>query len=274
MVLALDGFLQCAKDRQRHLRKHWDDTARKVRFPLLSDDILAMIFEFASSSDGWGDDREYYKTPRRLSQISRRLRYIALRTPRLWSVLDSGYQSVEDAQRLLKRNAWTDPPLTAHMRNITMPGWSFKNLTTRFFSFFDLVGTLTSRLSILHFHIGSDNAIELFDEFEESFSDLRKLRFPSLQTLELEFENVPHDYWDPHFYSDWDLPVLETLRVCNIIPQLRSGVLDRLMNCTLNFGKHKLRSQDYISHDEIDQILMFLNTLPALRVLDVTPLRR
>ncbi len=224
MVLALGDFLQCAKDRQRHLRKHWDDTARKVRFSRLSDDVLAMIFEFASSSDSNEDDRlrrEYYKTPRLLSQVSRRFRYIALSTPRLWSVLDSGYQSVEEAQRLLARNGTTDSPLTVHMQNITEPGWSGTNMCAHFLSFFDLVGTLSTRLSRLHFHIRSEMADELFGEFDSSFSDPRKLCFPSLQMLELAFEDAPQDYWDPHFYGDWDLPALETLRLCNIIPQFR-----------------------------------------------------
>ncbi len=110
---------------------------------------------------------------------------------------------------------------------------------------------------------------------KESFRDLR---FSTLQLLELDYDNVRDDYPHYHFYTGWDFPALETLRLRNIIPRLRSGALDGVINCTLSFGKRRIfipnlnswRWQIKIDHVEIDQIMTFLNTLAAVRVLDVT----
>ncbi len=73
MVHSLDTFLRCTKVRLERLQKGLKTIAAKTYFPLLSDDILAIIFEFASSGDVQGkpDYRSPFENLARLAQVSR-----------------------------------------------------------------------------------------------------------------------------------------------------------------------------------------------------------
>lgn len=97
-----------------------------------------------------------------------------------------------------------------------------------------MVGTLTSRLSRFHLHFECNLGNELFVELDEFFGDLY---FASPRTLEFkfEFEYEPVSHSSSHVFCDWDLPALETLRLCNIIPEFRPRTLEGLMNCSLIF---------------------------------------
>ncbi len=79
---------------------------------------------------------------------------------------------------------------------------------------------------------------------------------------------MPVRYSKPHFYGDWNLSALKTLvlRLRNIIPVC-------LMSCALTFRKRILLSceiREPLASRSVHQILMFLNTLPAVQVLHVT----
>ncbi len=71
------------------------------------------------------------------------------------------------------------------IRNITKPGRGSAELTGHFLSFFNVVGTLTSRLSRFHLHFDCNSVSKLFVELDEFFGDLY---FASLRTLEFKFE--------------------------------------------------------------------------------------
>ncbi len=114
MERSLVGFLHCVKDRLERIRISLKVVAPKSYFPSLSDDVLSIIFEFASLpfSQATGDEYDN-KTPSRISQVSRRFRNIALKLPHLWRYIDVK----SDVKLIASRSALAGPILEAHVKS-------------------------------------------------------------------------------------------------------------------------------------------------------------
>ncbi len=142
---SLDTFLGCVRKRLEDLQDCLRSTATKTYFPLLSDDILAIIFELASlPSTGVAHGEFDSKTPSKISQVSRRFRNVALKLPHLWRFIDARSQSWSDVQLLASRSAVAGEILEVLMESsIVDPGRRVEEL----YSFFGHVSSLSSRIT-------------------------------------------------------------------------------------------------------------------------------
>ncbi len=188
-------------------------------FPLLSDDVLAIIFEFASMpySQATGDEYDN-KSPSRISQVSRRFRNVALRLPRLWRYIDPK----SDVKLIASRSAVAGAILEAHVKSEIVDYMYHEGgqRVEQLYSFLGRIATQSSKITVLRF----DLSRYFDDNFLKKLHDagkLTSLSFPSLRELVLNFD-VKSDYRNVHFYKRWDMPALRLLKARNAIPEFRS----------------------------------------------------
>lgn len=275
MARSLESFLLCSKDRIKRLKASLKTVAARTYFPLLSDDILAIIFEFASY--GEMDGKPDYRTPSYISRVSRRFRSVALRLPRLWRFIDSGSQSLEFVQALIQRRANTGPIFEVRMRR-SPKREKFISIRTVYIEheqamdhvhfFLCVTASLASRITSLRF----DYVLNL-DHIASSYMDERvqELLLPALQELCINYEDqVIEDPSELHifFHRNWDLPALKVLKARNIIPKLRSEVLAHISECTLSIGRHPPDEENELEW-ELTPLMELLGGLTNVKVLTV-----
>ncbi len=267
MTLSLDSLIRSIKDRLGGLQSRLHVVASQTYFPLLTDDILAMIFEFASlppyagtaSSQGIARGLDY-KTVTRISQVSRRFRNIALRLPGLWRFIDLGTQSSSDVQLLVSRNAAAGPILEVHMESqITRDR---KKRAEELIAHYDWIASVASRITSirLDFCLKLDEALLSSLVGHESYE---WLSFPSLHELVVSLDEASFDT-EVDFYRNWIVPNLKVLKSRNIIPDIHEEQLVGVSDCSLWIGSHGEPLWRYVT------VIEFLNSLPNLKRLDIS----
>ncbi|KLO16712.1 hypothetical protein SCHPADRAFT_203583 [Schizopora paradoxa] len=270
MVNSLENLLGVAKDRMEVLRSSMKTTCARTYFPRLSDDILAIIFEFASSrtSDGKPD----FQTPSRILRVSRRFRDLALQLPVLWRILDSERQPVEVMRLFASRCTSAGPILEARFscdasystRSIELDEWSTSHLT-----YLRHLKLLSTHLASLHFDYSLyyNQQIVGILSMPEPF---RQLSLPSLQELRVDYRDGAITNRDGplvHFFSEWHLPCLKSLKVSNVIPQLRQEVLGALTECTLSLTVG--RDDGFRGRWDLSKAMEFLGKLSEVKDLRI-----
>ncbi|KLO07378.1 hypothetical protein SCHPADRAFT_652343 [Schizopora paradoxa] len=261
MESSLSAFLTCVKDRLRRLRRTLKDIAPKSYFPLLSDDVLALIFEFASMpySQATGDEYEN-KTPSNIAQVSRRFRAVALGLPRIWRYI--GINS--DVGLIASRSAVAGPILEALVGSTRecRCDEDDEQRCTEIFSFMGRISTISDRITVLRFDLSPE-----FDEgFFEKMRDAKKLAyldFPSLNELVLNYENLDMEFRSIHFYRNWSTPSLKVLKIRNVIPEILSSVYGRLTEFSITLDRQ--RSDTW----KFPRIVKLLAPLSSVRTLEI-----
>ncbi len=264
MVHSLDTFFQCAKDRLGRLQNRLKAVAAQTYFHLLSDNILAVIFEFVSLpnaqqvSEGGCD----YKAATMISLVSRRFRKVALRVPRLWRFIRTK-QSPSDIEVFLSRSVSAGPILEVYVDSEGEDDWVEKCdlLLTR-------VGrdmTFASRITRLRFDFCRENDYDRIVGFAEEMEDFKALTFPSLHELIINY-----DYGrtgdNVHFYQLWKLPALKVIGARNVLPILSKQVLAGVLECSLHFEEYEDESEPCWKYEEV---LKFVDSLSGLKRLDM-----
>lgn len=259
MARSLNSLLFCVKDRTTRIRRRLNVVALESYFPLLSDDVLAMIFEFAATpfSQETGDEYDN-KTPSRISQVCRRFRNIALGLPHLWRYIDVK----SDLQVIASRSAKAGPILEVQVKSEL--GDSDKR-NDQLYSFLGRIVAQSCRIT----HI----RLDLCPRLEQGFlTKLRKtkefasLSFPSLNELVLNFEDTKSDSWNLHFYKLWDMPVLSAIEAHNVIPEFHSSAIYAgVTKCSLKLDEIKGQGGRWLYSD----VLQFLSKLSRVVDLDI-----
>ncbi|KLO16714.1 hypothetical protein SCHPADRAFT_937739 [Schizopora paradoxa] len=279
MVKSLESFLLCSKDRLTRLKTSLKSVATKAYFPFLTDDVLAIIFEFAASGELTG--KLDYRTPARISRVSRRFREIALRLPFLWRFLDSGSQTVEIARELASRTTGAGPMLDVGMRLFDVmasnsgkygANWQEEVANEHIVFFSSITTSLSSRIASLHFMYDLEYDFIAVERMNTQFNELS---LPALQELQIDHRDPAFDGQaeDPNelylqFFRNWDLPALRVLKAKNIIPRLQSDVVARLTECSISLGRH-LNDPDNTGEWQLSALMTFLRGLSAVKVLTV-----
>ncbi|KLO16705.1 hypothetical protein SCHPADRAFT_994972 [Schizopora paradoxa] len=272
---SLESFLVCSKDRLCRLKNSLETVVAKTYFSILSDDILAIIFEFASFGEPNG--KPDYRTPSYISRVSRRFRTIALRLPRLWRFIDSGSQSLEFVQELASRRANSGPIFEVRMRrspklNDLITRWNYIKIKhaqaedhARFFAC--VTSSLASRITSLRFEYVLDRDHCAMSSMYDHFP---KISLPALQELCIDHEDQVNDPDELYtqFYRNWDLPALKVLKARNIVPILRTEVLARIYECTLSIGRHPA-DEDTGYEWDLTTVMELLGGLTSVKVLTV-----
>lgn len=270
----LESFLQCSKDRLGRLKASLNTVATKSYFSLLSDNILAIVFEFASVGEVHG--KPDYRTPSRISRVSHRFREITLRLPRLWRFIDSGSQSLERVRELAARNVNAGSIFEVRMRcklwrdmsRFNDDDWQEKLAEEQIRFFSDVTTTLSSRITSLHFDYDLESDFITVEKMAERIKDLS---FPALEVLRIDHEDPAFDSPDDsyiHFYQNWDLPALKVLKALNIVPRLRPEVLAGVLECSLSIGRHFVDSAS-TAQWELSTVMVLLGGLLNVKVLKV-----
>ncbi|KLO16709.1 hypothetical protein SCHPADRAFT_926401 [Schizopora paradoxa] len=273
IIRSLESFLACSKDRLGRLKANLKTVAARTYFPLLTDDILAIIFEFASFGETNG--KPDYRTPSRISRVSRRFREVAAMLPRLRRFIDSGTQSLELLQELTSKHANMGPIFEVRMRPFQDRFSSVSDFSddlqerkaenqALFFS--HLATSLSSKITSLHLDYYLEFDYVVFEKLNERFQELS---FPALEVLCINHEDPAFDHPDDlyvQFYRNWDLPALKVLKALNIVPRLRSEVLSGISECCLSIGRHPVDEANAAEWD-LTTIMELLCNLSTVKIL-------
>ncbi|KLO07379.1 hypothetical protein SCHPADRAFT_652344 [Schizopora paradoxa] len=262
MESSLDAFLSCVKDRLGRLRRTLKVIAPKSYFPLLSDDVLAMIFEFAALPYSQATGSEYdYKTPSNVSQVSRRFRAVALSLPRIWRYIDM----TSDVKIIASRSAVAGPVLEAFVGC----KWRYderKQRNLNLFSFVGRITTLSDRIFSLRFDLDPSSDVEFF-EMMHTKKKFASMSFPSLNELVLNYDDPNTEFRSIHFYRGWKVPSLRVLKAHNVIPEFRlASVFAGVTDFSLTLDK---RRNDHWKFPRILKVISAFSSVETLEfVLD------
>ncbi len=153
------------------------------------------------------------------------------------------------------------------------------------------IKSLSSRFTSLHFDYSLFYHRAILVELSRSY---KHLEFPSLQELHIDYDDGTDEDSEEavqivHFYRNWGLPSLKTLKARNVIPRLRPEVLAAVTECSLSLTSGRkdgftgrwelLKAMDFLGAlSEVkdlnvemcsNQIVAEPNTLPIVRLLSV-----
>ncbi|KLO16713.1 hypothetical protein SCHPADRAFT_937738 [Schizopora paradoxa] len=255
---SLDSFLLCVKDRITRIRRTLNVVAAQSYFPLLSDDVLAMIFEFAALPFSLEVGVEYdNKATSMLSQVCSRFRDIALGLPNLWRFIDIN----SNVQVIASRSEKAGAILEAQVKGGKINTWKdVENNVNQCYSFMGRIVPLSSRISYIRFDLfpGESGFWERLNTSKEFDS----LSFPSLDELVLNFECTASK--NISFYKHWDMPVLRVIEGHNVIPVFRSNtVYAGIAKCSLKLDGDNREFWTY------PMVIKFLSLLSGVKTLDI-----
>lgn len=260
---ALEAMLVASKSVVAHLNERFDDLVTQVGFELLSNDVLSLIFEFAH-------DVETSQVPESLSQVNRRFRKLAIGMPGLWTHISSRRSSASKATEIVARSSDSSRTLSIALECHQTHGSRADSLSKYFHV---LVLPSMERLRSLTLHVNLTSGlrpdVSLLDKLHKSH---QSLDFPVLQTLEITYDNfasgrdaLPDT---AHFYSQWTMPSLRTLRARNLVPVFPDPLLSKVTSCRLELDYNT----DLFAGGgwDVEEIVMFLGSLGDVEELDFT----
>ncbi|KLO04949.1 hypothetical protein SCHPADRAFT_1003129 [Schizopora paradoxa] len=261
MESSLDTFLSCVKDRLGRLRRTLKDIAIKSYFPLLSDDVLAMIFEFAAMplSQATGDVYDN-KTPSNIARVSRRFRAVALKLPRLWRYIDI----TSDVKAISTRSSVAGPILEVFVRSTkSIEENEREERNLELYSFLGRIAPLSSRITFLRLDLSPATEEKFFKKLQNA-KKLASLSFPFLHELELNYTKVQTDLRNIHFYRGWKIPSLKVMKARNVIPEFRSeSVLEEITDFHLTLDEERRGAWKF------EGIMKLLSSLSSVKLLDL-----
>ncbi|KLO07375.1 hypothetical protein SCHPADRAFT_945343 [Schizopora paradoxa] len=261
IVHSLDSFYRATKSRSSLLQTRLYEASTKKYFPLLTDNILALIFEYATlpnakeASEGECD----FKIAGRISLVSRQFRKVALRVPRLWRSIHSS-QSASDEELFLSRTAGAGPILEVHLDSQGKGRWQRMRDRILLRVCDDL--TFASRITCLRFDFCRTRCYYEVQEFanEKCFENMS---FPSLYEL-----SITYDYGrtaeDIQFCRGWKMTSLKLLRARNVIPDIQKTILSGVIDCFLHFEADEDDSEHCWKYNEIFAFIQLLNGTKSL----------
>ncbi|KLO16530.1 hypothetical protein SCHPADRAFT_995100 [Schizopora paradoxa] len=259
MEKSLDSFLRCVKDRISRIRRTLNIVTAQSYFPLLSDDVLAMIFEFAALpfSQELGDEYDN-QTPSTISRVCRRFRNITLSLPHLWRYIDVN----SNLQLVASRSVNVGPILEAQVK---CDVGDKKDRVIQLHSFMGRMVTQSSRISCIRFDLCPKMEEDFFKRIRRT-KEFDSLSFPSLKELVLNFDDTADDFFPPHFYKEWDMPVLSTIEAHNVIPKFHSSeVYTGITKCSLKLDGIKGEGDRW----QYRKVFQFVSQLSSVETLDI-----
>lgn len=226
---------------------------------VLSDDILATIFEYTAAGDLDGEDVDASAVGLVLSHVNRRFRTLALGIPTLWTYL-SNLQHRDEMRTCLERSK--DEGLTIDL----VVSHNDRDGHMLIDGFLEAVVPHHRRWCELRFESDSCRN-EIFDSLRLRCRDLELSSLHHLSLLGIgphprdEQSALNTDYSSLHFYSSWNMPNLKELIAHDFIPHeyMDDGraLGPNLSSCTLSVYTEHLY--------EMDALYEFLRLRPSLQ---------
>lgn len=221
----------------------------------IPDEILSKIFEHAEENL----IRVRITTKEKLSLVCRRFRRIVLKTPRLWSHIDS-LREMRYVRTCLKRSR------SAGLSIKLSIGQNDERKLDRLLSHFAEAIPHSSRWEHLDVYIGltkTTSGIDLRKKILRSIIS-SDLHLPSLCSLRLDmdpnFFSGASDDNTRHFYQNWDMPNLRFLEI-SIVP--KPIIAPKLSSFRLSGNFRDLPPSDKV------RLRSFIASFPTLQELDV-----
>lgn len=258
---ALEAMLTASKTVVAVLDKDYNAIAIQNGFERISDDVLAMITEYAHES-------EQSLVPETLSRVNRRLRNVVLRMPKLWTYISSRRNSPSKITSLVNRSAprmlsvllegrsqtWNRQSEEGEKREAVFLVASFK------ITAFSSANRLQSLAIVLDIEYEKMRDRLFLKALQDSFQDLT---FPVLQSLDVSFKNFRSaDETLPdtiHFYRYWKMPSLCIVKARNFIPEFSDQISSQLESCLIELDHDT--EFDHGGDWDVDEVMEFIASL-------------
>ncbi|KLO10208.1 hypothetical protein SCHPADRAFT_943031 [Schizopora paradoxa] len=235
-----------------NLKGKFNDITNQRRFQALPDEVIALVLEMAYKSHT--SYRGQIKTVKRLSLVSRRFRNIVIGSPIFWSNIQSSILPVNRAKLFASRVVTPIMTLTINGVADWKPEESERE---RILNMYQLAVSISSRIRKLQIALSSTD-VPYLQQIRQICSDIS---LPSVFELTLACSSdVSRRCQD--FCSGWDMPSLRILNFSGVLPQLPSGVLSRINNCSVKVNY----ANDIWNTSEIMAFLLSLTTVKDLRI--------